>query len=321
MARESDAYDKYQRARFMRPDAARFIRPDAARFLIPGTNPADLYPALNLKYNAGQPRVPAGQSRGGQWTNGAQAGGGGRWVSTDADAEGGDIAFDNGDSDSSEDFSESDFAFDSSSLNSDSFDDGAVSVPPPDDNGRDTQSYDDRLASSDEKPPLGRNAMLGILAQAASRVITAYRSANSLFDLFGHSDGAVAYTTVDDKDIFGANSSSPTYTTADRLAATDLRDSLIAKYPDDMSIGNLGQAPNNALFHAETNVLLRAAEANGGSLAGRTMDIYVDRELCPNCRSVLPMVGLELGNPTLTYVDPIKIYEISNGRINSRSKR
>jgi hypothetical protein len=34
-------------ARFMRPDAARYIGPDVARFLTPGTDPADVYLALN----------------------------------------------------------------------------------------------------------------------------------------------------------------------------------------------------------------------------------------------------------------------------------
>jgi hypothetical protein len=75
------------------------------------------------------------------------------------------------------------------------------------------------------------------------------------------------------------------------------------------------------LFHAETNVLLRAAEANGGTLAGKSLDIYVDRKLCPNCERVVPLVGLELGNPTLTFVDPDRIFSIANGTITSRSRR
>jgi len=126
---------------------------------------------------------------------------------------------------------------------------------------------------------------------------------------------------MDEKDIFGSNSGSPTYDDADRKAARTMRDTLMAKYPDVMSTGNLGQTPNNALTHAEANVLLRAAEVNGGTLAGRSLDIYVDRPFCGNCLSVIPLVGLELGNPTLTYVDPKRIYSISNGKITSRSKR
>lgn len=95
----------------------------------------------------------------------------------------------------------------------------------------------------------------------------------------------------------------------------------MAKYPDAMRADNVGRTPNNALFHAETNVLLRAAEANGGNLAGKSLDIYVDRKLCANCERVVPLVGLELGNPSLTYVDPERIFSIANGKITSRSRR
>ncbi|MCE3256966.1 MAG: hypothetical protein K0Q64_1049 [Nitrobacter vulgaris] len=54
----------------MRPDAYRWIRPDAARFLVPGTDPREVYPALQRKFNPDQPRVPAGNPDGGQWTDG-----------------------------------------------------------------------------------------------------------------------------------------------------------------------------------------------------------------------------------------------------------
>ncbi len=63
--------------------------------------------------------------------------------------------------------------------------------------------------------------------RAAKRLIEAYRSENGLFDLFGHRDGAVAHTTIDGKDIFGANSTSPTYTSSDFRAAENLRDTLV----------------------------------------------------------------------------------------------
>jgi MafB19-like deaminase len=159
------------------------------------------------------------------------------------------------------------------------------------------------------------------MARAAEGLINAYRSGNFLNDLFGNRTGAVAVTTIDDKDIFGSNSTSSTYTDADFRAAQNMRDSLVEKYPKVMSTDNLGDAPNNALFHAETNVLLKAAEANNGTLAGRSLDIYVDRRLCPNCETVVPLVGLELGNPTLTYVDPDRIFSIANGKITSRSRR
>jgi hypothetical protein len=32
--------------------------------------------------------------------------------------------------------------------------------------------------------------------------------------------------------------------------------------------------------------------------------VHVDDKLCNNCEAVLPYVGLELGNPTVTFVDP-----------------
>ena len=62
--------------------------------------------------------------------------------------------------------------------------------------------------------------------------------------------------------------------------------------------------PSNALFHAETTVLLRAARRYGGTLAGRTLTVFGDTRMCNNCEDVLPYVGLELGNPTVTFVDP-----------------
>jgi hypothetical protein len=71
MSSISKAWQEHQRKRWMRPDAARWIRPDAARYLRhdvhrffpPGEN-------LLLKYSSDQPRVPAGNSDGGQWTSG-----------------------------------------------------------------------------------------------------------------------------------------------------------------------------------------------------------------------------------------------------------
>lgn len=54
----------------MRPDAYRWLRPDAMRFLAPGVDPASVYPALDRKFNPNQPRVPAGNPDGGQWTDG-----------------------------------------------------------------------------------------------------------------------------------------------------------------------------------------------------------------------------------------------------------
>jgi hypothetical protein len=102
----------------------------------------------------------------------------------------------------------------------------------------------------------------------------------------------------------GTNSQALTYTNADRLAAEQLRDAMLEKYPDTMSTESVGQFPNDALFHAEVTCLLRAARANGGTLEGRIIEMSVDRVMCPSCRTVLPSIGLELGNPTVRFVDP-----------------
>jgi hypothetical protein len=128
-----------------------------------------------------------------------------------------------------------------------------------------------------------------------------------LFDLFGNRDGTVAYTTIDDKDIFGANSNSPTYTATDRHEAEQMRDTLISKYPGSMNTTSISKMPNDALFHAESNVLLRAARENGGTLAGRSLDVFVDSKMCNNCERIVPLVGLELGNPTITIMDTTKV--------------
>ena len=60
------AFLRHQRARWLRPDAHRWVRADAARFLERDTDLGNAFPALGQKYNASQPRVPAGNSDGGQ---------------------------------------------------------------------------------------------------------------------------------------------------------------------------------------------------------------------------------------------------------------
>lgn len=57
-------------------------------------------------------------------------------------------------------------------------------------------------------------------------------------------------------------------------------------------------------FMRKRRVLLRAARENGGSLAGRTLEVFADGKMCNNCELVLPKVGLELGNPTVTFIGP-----------------
>ena len=160
-----------------------------------------------------------------------------------------------------------------------------------------------RVAQGD-KPRLGPHAIAIIAAEAAKRAIEAFRKDKGLLDLFGSRIGTVTYTEFNGENIFGSNSSSPTYSRGDRDAAVSLRDRLLEKYPDVMNAEHVGQRPNDALFHAETTALLRAARANGDTLAGRTLEVHSDRPLCRSCRTVLPYVGLDLGNPTVTFIDP-----------------
>ena len=78
---------------------------------------------------------------------------------------------------------------------------------------------------------------------------------------------------------------------------------MLAKYPEKMSLRNVGEMPNDALFHAEVTVLLRAARENGGMLQGKSLTVFVDKAMCPNCQKLLPSVGTEIGNPTVTFID------------------
>lgn len=57
---------EYQRGRWMRPDAERWLQPDRWLWIRPD--------ALVRKYDPDQPRVPAGNPDGGQWTSGGEAG-------------------------------------------------------------------------------------------------------------------------------------------------------------------------------------------------------------------------------------------------------
>jgi len=160
-----------------------------------------------------------------------------------------------------------------------------------------------RLASN-EKPKLGRGAVAVLLVQTAKRMIEAFRSEKGLYDLFGHEQGTVGWTNKDGVDTFGSSSTLPSYTAEDQRAAEEMRQTLVEKYPEVMKSDNIGERPNNALFHAETTVLLRAAKENGGTLANQRFEVVIDRPMCSSCDTVLPLVGKELGNPVVTFVGP-----------------
>ena len=55
---------------YVRPDGARYLRPDGHRYLRPDHARFDPLDALVRKYSPDQPRVPAGNPDGGQWTDG-----------------------------------------------------------------------------------------------------------------------------------------------------------------------------------------------------------------------------------------------------------
>jgi hypothetical protein len=163
-----------------------------------------------------------------------------------------------------------------------------------------------RIAQTDRPPPPGTGLRFAL--QIALQMIRGYRRENNLVDLFDSSSGStVAVTTINGKFVYGVNSDiadySGAYTADDEAAAKRFRDSMIEKYPDVMKSDNVGEAPNDALFHAEATVLLRAARENGGTLEGKSLVVFVDKTLCRSCQRVLPFVGLELGNPTVTFVD------------------
>jgi hypothetical protein len=150
--------------------------------------------------------------------------------------------------------------------------------------------------------------------------------AHSRRDLFGNQVGlserdTVAVAEFNGRTIFGMNSDALTFTSSDRVAAQRHVDALIAKYPETMSVGNIGRIPNNSLYHAESTILLRAARENNGTLAGRTLEVHVDRPVCRSCDAVLPKLGLELGNPMVTFVTPTDIYVMRNGTWISRARR
>jgi hypothetical protein len=439
MPRQSDTISAYQRDRWIRHDAHLWIQHDIKRFLLPGTDPADVFPALarqrdreeaafaakiaechrvlaairqevasiradmlrrrlaeQTKYSPTQPRVPAGNPRGGQWTDrsGSRAGSGGTGGFGSEDGiEGGDGG---GVSDATGDAPLA-FQADDSSGSLDDWnnlldrlaDDGSNPKPIPNadaddvaDNLQDANArrggtpnwfpgasagqqsrLDQAIARSEnalaqirqydreweprEQSLTSPGSVEGAIGRAEARAaeaetrldqlrsgiggnrgplldprgaplsprvfdggawIDAYRSINNGPDLFGRpmwpqNEDTVAATRIDGQLYFGINSLAPGYSDADRNEANRMRDTLIDKYPTAMTTGDIGRFPNDAVYHAEATVLLRAARDSGGSLANREFEIYVDREMCWRCEKIIPSIGLELGNPLVIYVN------------------
>jgi hypothetical protein len=129
-----------------------------------------------------------------------------------------------------------------------------------------------RLAANEKGP--GGGIRGPIIVKFFQELIDAFRRENGPWDLFEYKRGTVTVTEFNGKHIFGSNSKSPTYSRADRDRAEAIRRILIDKYPDVMKSDNIGEKPNDALFHAEATVLLRAARENGGTLKGQTLEVF-----------------------------------------------
>lgn len=115
---------------------------------------------------------------------------------------------------------------------------------------------------------------------------------------------------------FGVNSNAPEslYTSSDFAGAIGMRSSVVEERPELGESANLGHMPLNALFHAETTSLLRAARANGGTLEGQEVEVHVDGTICNNCGDILPRVIRRLGNPTVKFIDQLGYYgTVANG--------
>ena len=162
-------------------------------------------------------------------------------------------------------------------------------------------------------PPLGRDPPPRFSMPQAPYAVDAYRNN---FDVPAGND-TIAVGTIDNdaRTIVGVNSRAPGYTAEDRAAANAMRDTLVISDPDVMRSDNMGYKPNDAVYHAEATALLRAAKVNDGSLDGRVIDIYVDREMCRSCDKVLPLISREFGYPTVRFTDFYgKRVTLRNGR-------
>jgi hypothetical protein len=160
-----------------------------------------------------------------------------------------------------------------------------------------------------EARALAAEARLRELAsQPHSGLLEAYRASNATPNLFGagrwdRERNTVAVATSNGQLFFGTNSNAPTYSGRDRAEASRTVDGMLQQFPKFMNQYNIGGEPNNALYHAEATVLLRMRDSFGGTLAGRTFDVTVDRTLCPICEQLLPRLGMHLGNPRISYYD------------------
>lgn len=266
----------------------------------------DLERALKANFDPNQPRVSAGNPDGGQWTSTgggsgsasgqriAQAPRGGRRRGSDAEATPAQLA--------RRDVAEAQARAAIRRVNE---------IDPhwkPRESLTRPNSVEGEIARAEAERQEAETRLRELAQQDPADLIDAYRRQQGL-DLLGEpmwsrEENSVAICNVDDAPFFGVNSDALTYTDGDNARAKQLRDTLLTSSPSSMNTRNIGQIPNNAVFHAEATCLLRAARANGGTLAAKTIEVTVNREMCPSCVQLLPLIGLELGNPTVTFTSP-----------------
>ncbi|WP_148287857.1 hypothetical protein [Rhodopseudomonas sp. B29] len=141
--------------------------------------------------------------------------------------------------------------------------------------------------------------------------INSYRTINNAPDLFGNprwpaGKGTVSVSRIDGEVYFGVSSRSPGYSDADWNIAARIGERLRSIYPD-MAKSNSGMKPNDSVFHAEANLLLRANQYSDG-LEGRAIEVQVDNPICGQCYTVLPRLSIQLRNPYVTF------YETTTGQ-------
>lgn len=142
-------------------------------------------------------------------------------------------------------------------------------------------------------------------ALSPEELVAKFRNENQHPDFFDpQNKGVVAVSKFDGLPVFGVNSRFvPPYGRNDTLSADAARGVLLDDNPGVMKRRNLGWRPNDSLYHVESTILLRMTRINGGSPEGRSIDVHIDGEMCDRCKRVLPLSGRELGNPRVTYID------------------
>lgn len=131
----------------------------------------------------------------------------------------------------------------------------------------------------------------------AFETIDQFRSRKGGFDELGDSipikgdgQGTVAFVDVGGKPIFGVNSSA---------LVRDVDKNLGRSWRDRLG---LGQGEGQIVWHAEGHSLMRAYEKTGGNMPS-SVNMFVDRISCANCRTHLPKLVNEMGidNVNLTF--------------------